>query len=699
MIDHSTEHPADEGPATKEQAIEQYITPASFTPITPNTKQIKIRFNALQFVVVLLLFISVLITWFVVTARSVTINIEPAQARIDINKGISFQLGDHYLARPGEYQVVAHAEGYLKLIKDFVVSKDDFQALSLVMDKMPGHLNINSSPSGAEIFVDNKILGISPTTLSDLPPGEHNIELKKPRYFSHTTTISIEGLDQTQSLEAKLKPAWGYIELATTPEGADVFIDGEKRGNTPLTTELLSQGEVIKISLAGYKPLTKTLSVEVGETLTLPNITLDPADGNIELSSYPSGATVTINGEFRGTTPTTLAVAANQALTISLFLNGYITDKKSLSLSPGETEILSVNLTANKGDIRIVTSPADASVWIDGRLRGSAGQTFSLPSRAHRIEIKKPGYATEVRTITPQPSLNQVVTVSLLTEQQARWAKTPTEITTHNNQVLMLFKPQRQFSMGASRRESGRKANEVQRDVQITRPFYLATKEVTNSQFKQFQPQHSSQHASGNTLDRPSQPVVNISWEQAALYCNWLSKKSHLTPVYTEQNGKITATNMKANGYRLPTEAEWAWAARTTATGEKKFGWGPSFPPTGKVGNFADVSAKKIVGHIITSYNDGHIASAPVGSFPPNEKGLYDLDGNVAEWVNDYYGIEFNLGTKADKDPLGPEQGEFRLIRGASWRHSNITELRLSFRDYGNKPRDDLGFRIARFVE
>ena len=199
-------------------------------------------------------------------------------------------------------------------------------------------------------------------------------------------------------------------------------------------------------------------------------------------------------------------------------------------------------------------------------------------------------------------------------------------------------------------------------------------------------------------MDRPTQPVVNVSWTQAALYCNWLSKKENLKPVYTEKLGKVTGTDMNANGYRLPTEAEWAWAARATDSGEKKHGWGNGFPPRNKSGYFADVSAAKLIGRVIVSYNDGHIVSAPVGSFPPNEKGLYDLSGNVAEYVNDYYGIEFSLGMKADKDPTGPEKGEFHIIRGGSWRHSNITELRLSFRDYGNDPRDDVGFRIARYV-
>ena len=71
----------------------------------------------------------------------------------------------------------------------------------------------------------------------------------------------------------------------------------------------------------------------------------------------------------------------------------------------------------------------------------------------------------------------------------------------------------------------------------------------------------------------------------------------------------------------------------------------------------------------------------------------------MAEWVHDYYGIDFNLDGKANIDPLGPETGEFRVIRGSSWRHGTLTELRLSFRDYGIDARDDVGFRVARYAE
>jgi len=88
-----------------------------------------------------------------------------------------------------------------------------------------------------------------------------------------------------------------------------------------------------------------------------------------------------------------------------------------------------------------------------------------------------------------------------------------------------------------------------------------------------------------------------------------------------------------------------------------------------------------------------------VGSFAPNSNGFFDMGGNAAEWVHDYYGSSGQIGTAMETDPLGPVQGTYHVIRGSSWAHGTITELRLSFRDYNNESRDDVGFRVARYLE
>lgn len=122
-------------------------------------------------------------------------------------------------------------------------------------------------------------------------------------------------------------------------------------------------------------------------------------------------------------------------------------------------------------------------------------------------------------------------------------------------------------------------------------------------------------------------------------------------------------------------------------------------PPVENSGNFADSSASGFLGKIVVGYNDRHASSAEVGKFTPNSKGLFDMGGNVAEWVHDFYDIQLDAANKAPVDPLGPETGKFHVVKGSSWAHGTVTELRLSYRDYYAKKRNDIGFRVARYLE
>ena len=252
--------------------------------------------------------------------------------------------------------------------------------------------------------------------------------------------------------------------------------------------------------------------------------------------------------------------------------------------------------------------------------------------------------------------------------------------------------------MGASRREPGRRSNEITKTVELTRPYYLGTTEVSNKQFKLFDRSHDSGILGRALLSDADRPVVNVSWDDAMAFCNWLSEKSGLPLAYERINGVWQAVKPMNTGFRLPTEAEWVWASRyASGPTPTRFPWGDAMPPVDVHGNYADESANSMVPYTIKSYNDTFRGPSPVDHFAPNELGIHDLAGNVAEWLHDYYSVK----TPKEKliDPMGPDQGDYHVIRGSSYKHGRFSELRWTYRDYGIEPRPDVGFRIARLLE
>lgn len=287
--------------------------------------------------------------------------------------------------------------------------------------------------------------------------------------------------------------------------------------------------------------------------------------------------------------------------------------------------------------------------------------------------------------------------VTLKTEAEAKVAAIPEVVTAATGIQLKLILPG-SLEMGAGRREPGRRSNEIERQVELTRPYYLGTQEVTNLQFKQFAPNHDSGLLGRSLLGDDDRPVVKVSWQDAARFCNWLSEKDGLPAAYRLENGTYTPVVPATIGYRLPTEAEWAWAARY-AKGPKptRFPWGEAMPPTKVHANYADTAAASMVPYYISGYNDSYRGTAPTGSFGANELGIFDLAGNVSEWIHDYYSI--TLSRAVEIDPMGPDTGEYHVVRGSNYTHGRFSELRWTFRDYGAEPRADVGFRIARYVE
>jgi formylglycine-generating enzyme required for sulfatase activity len=378
---------------------------------------------------------------------------------------------------------------------------------------------------------------------------------------------------------------------------------------------------------------------------------------------------------------------------------GYAPQSFQIELQSGESRNESIDLEEKVGVVEIVCDPPDAELFINGESRGRANRVLRLAAVPQKIEIREEGYESFASTVIPTPGFPQSLEVVLATAEEARAKAMPPAIRVTGGHELRLVTPRR-FQMGASRREPGRRANETIREVEITRPYYIATREVSNQQFREFKKDHKSSWVKGFSLEIDNHPVVRVRWEDAAAYCNWLSKQESLPPAYVLQGGKWVTVTPPSNGYRLPTEAEWVGAARyPDGVNSVKYPWGNSLPVAPSSGNYADVSARGLVPVILSNYNDSFPVTAPVDSFEANPLGLLNMGGNVAEWVQDYYTIYPSGRSELERDPLGPEEGELHVVRGSGWMHGNVTQLRLSYRDYSREPRPDVGFRIARYAE
>jgi len=221
--------------------------------------------------------------------------------------------------------------------------------------------------------------------------------------------------------------------------------------------------------------------------------------------------------------------------------------------------------------------------------------------------------------------------------------------------------------------------------------FYLSAYEVTFDEYDAFCTATGNRKPSDFDWGRGKRPVINVSWNDAVAYCNWLSEQRGLQKIYSISGTNVTA-NWNANGYRLPTEAEWEYAARQ---GGKKVRFGNGKDITDpKAINFNGSESYKQPYSIAGEYRAKTI---PVGSLnSPNALGLHDMSGNVREWCWDW---KATYPSTSETNPKGPDSLSHRVMRGGAW-HDGPAFVRCADR-YDRTPgirSASLGFRLARAV-
>ena len=684
-----------------EQPAEETIAPTAFQRAAQTRAETveSSRHGSLRTIVGIALAVLLTASFLLFTSKSVKFEVTPGEPdSFSISGGwFRLPLGDRILLRKGNYTVRVSQQGYYDVNQTFDVGDEQNVIIDIGMRKLPGFVSVVANPpTEAVVAINESQVGPAPFGPIELLPGEHSVSVRAERFLPFTGVVTVPGLGQHEQLSVQLVRRWSNVEISSEPAGARILSGDEQVGETPATIELLEGTHQISVVSDGFSAWDGTIVAEPNVDQALPLIRLQPANAKLLVNSIPRGANVTVNGRYRGQSPITLDLAPGINYEIGLSKAGYGVSSRKVRLGAAASDAITVDLTARTGTLTVNVQPADATVYVDGRARGSGSTTVRLSSAPHRIEVRKAGYESWSRTVTPRPGYPQTMIARLRSHESIARESVALERTSAAGQVLRLVEPGT-FTMGSSRSEQGRRANEVIVPVKLTRPFLIGVKEVTNREFAQFRENHDSGADIHASMAGDNNPVANVTWSDAVQYCNWLSAREGLTPVYKEEFGDWVAIRPFPDGYRLPTEAEWVWALRYQGgQGALKFSWGKDWPPRQPAGNFADRSAVDLVPSIIPTYDDGFASTAEGGKFPANAIGILDGAGNVAEWVNDFYTVPTPGISTPLVDPLGPERGNSFVIRGSSWRHAGPTELRLSYRDYGSDPRSDVGFRVAR---
>lgn len=624
---------------------------------------------------------------FLLLARGYAIVVVPQDARatqlIHLEQGVGFVMGEKVYSFSSLTQIQVGAHLYQS--RTLSLTPQSPRVVEVELEPAPAQLEATVSAGSKHTAwsLDGELIHLGPTLKYSLPPGEYQLIVDDPFYQSHQMNLALEK-GQQQTINIELKPIFAKVRIQTRPAGADVIIDGVLVGQSPVTIEKTGGAYSLETQFQGYEHLTDVIEVTNKQKFIERNYLLPPKKGLLNLSVSPEQGTLLINGEQVEAGEHWLA--ANQRHSVRYVKKGYYPLSKKVQLKPEQILDLSLDLKAEMGRV-IMQSKLLAEIYLNGKKLSPGNQSLNLQALPHQVEFRKQGYRSIKRSVTPQAGKTQQLDVILLTEFEARRKEGRSLFISDLGIKMSRFQPTGMV-MGSPVNEKGRRRNEFQVPVDFNRPIWVSQHEITETQYGKFRP------GQGNTR----LPVTNISWNDAALYCNWLSEKEGLPAFYRVKNGKVSSFNSQSKGYRLLMEAEWEWLAKKARrSSQTRFVWGNQERIPKKSGNYGDQSIKGKQAFYLKDYDDGYVGKAPVGSYRADRAGLFDLSGNVAEWVNDYYTNLAPDTNKVHNNYTGARTGKGHVAKGGHYLSGRMLELRVAYREPPEQKSDTVGFRIARF--
>ncbi len=580
----------------------------------------------------------------------------------------------------GEYGLVEAGKTYRLKIE---VPQHNPGSISEPKRKEAGYAVFKTDPEGASVYmtIDGKTEYIGDcnpdATSKRLTYGTYQFRIEKGMYHTYEGSVKIDSAKVFQNI--KLRPNFGKIKISTTPSGAQVRIDNHaKTYITPCETDNITSGNyVVKLILDGHDLIQRNVIVSDGETTEL-NESFNPQYAQVTVRTLP-GATITINGETKGTTSFSGRLNYN-IYDIEVSKAGYENAFRQIEINTSTPQEITLYPTPIYGIVDISTQPSGANITIDGKNFGTSPNYIdTLLVGNHTIKITLDGYNEITRNITIKkgeeiklaekltktevPS-NSPVIVPIAPENPVltnrsktltpKWAP---EVTEEQKRILteliesMVLVEGGTFTIGATSEQGGDAWDWEKPTHRVTlSDYHIGAYEVTQEQWQAAMSKNPSSYKGSR------KPVERVSWKDCQKFI--------------EKLNRLTGLN-----FVLPTEAQWEYAARG---GNKSRGY--KYSGSDNIGSVA-------------YYNQNSGGPTTVGSKQPNELGLYDMSGNVWEWCQDWYG---SYSSSSQTNPTGPSTGSNRVLRGGGW-NNYARSCRVSDRirftpgsSYGN-----LGLRLA----